>query len=152
MRAIKLSCLTLVIICLTLGVIFMTACSPAPPPPAPAPPPPPPPAPVIVESPEPGAVMAFPNVGTSRGNTVIYGSGFEPGEILKIVYYVDFGGELLEQAVGQDAEAKKADERGSFSIKTRLPKKESGIFPIKVYDQEGKTRAVSFVIIEEKKD
>lgn len=130
--------LILAVICLMVGFVFTTSCAPA--------------AVQAEEAPvirQPAAVMAIPNVGTSRATTYIYGADFEPGELVLPVYRILMGGVVIEILVTVNTYGVEADELGCFKVKTKLPGV-PGVYPLRVYDEQRNVLAVTVVEVVEK--
>ena len=106
------------------------------------------PAAVSAVSREPVAVLALPNVGTPKANTTISGANCIPGEKVTVAYKVLIGDVVLDQIPTFDANHLVVDELGSFKIKVKLPPS-PGVFPVKVYDEQGTVIAVTLVVVEE---
>lgn len=98
----------------------------------------------------PAAVVAIPNVGTSRATTYIYGADFEPGELVIPVYRLSVGGVVIENVITTNIYGVEADELGCFKAKTKLPGA-PGVYPLRVYDEQRNILAVTVVEVVEKK-
>lgn len=131
MKSLRLCGLVLAIVLLVTGVV---ACASQP---APAP---------KASAVEAAAVVAIPNVGTPGAKVLIVGANFKPKETVKVVYNVLAGEVIVEIVVGEGAHAVAVNEAGSFRIDTVLPP-DPGVFPIKVFDKQGKQIAVTAVAV-----
>jgi len=95
----------------------------------------------------PPAVAVIPNVGTPRQTVSFCGANFEPGEeiIVTVEMFPRIETNLSGGAEGRTA---KVDELGSFKINRKLPNN-PGVYPVRVYDKEGKVIASAAVMVEE---
>jgi len=97
----------------------------------------------------PAAVIAIPNVVTPRFKTTFAGANFEPGEEVEVAV-LTFPG--TDQIIGKgrvEGEPLTADELGSFQTSGKAPLN-PGVYAVKVYDAEGKVRAVTILEVKEK--
>jgi len=143
-KKVKVGKFALTGILLLMGMLIFTSCVPATPVTAP---------PVEPEESEriPPAVLVIPNVVTAgiKNKVEIAGVNFEPGEKVRIGILFFPGTETTPGAEGAGL-AIEVNELGSFSLKDNIPPKfvPAGVYPVRIYDEEGKMIASTLVIVE----
>lgn len=111
-------------------------------------------APAVVE-PErmPPTVMMVPNMGGARFKADCYGANFEPSETITVCIPITRveGTVPIETFIGPGGVGGpfEVDELGSFHFsKVRAPQV-PGVYPVRVYDEEGEMIASTVIVVEE---
>lgn len=94
------------------------------------------------------ALTVVPTVGEPEKEFTCYGADFTPEQKVRIVMMVF---PEIENVLGAKAEGLglKTDKLGSFEVKSGFPGKE-GVYPIRVYNEEGRLLATTLVVVKKK--
>jgi len=99
-------------------------------------------------------VAVIPNVNTPKAKVDIVGANFEPGEKVSVYTLIRRGDPEtthIEQFMfigGGASGLIEVDEFGSFQITTNI-QKETGIYPVRVYDENGEMIASTLFVVRE---
>lgn len=98
----------------------------------------------------PPAILVIPNIGTPRQKVDYVGANFEPGEEVMVATLM-FPDVETNLSGGAEGLTTKVDDLGSFQIKGKKLSLYPGVYPVRVYDKDGKMIASTLVVVEEKK-
>ena len=94
----------------------------------------------------PAAIKVVPDMDAKQRPITIYGAGFEAGDKITVTIEQPIN-PGVENSIIPNQETIEADELGSFSFATTLPRF-LGTFPVRAYDSDGILRAAAVVVVQ----